>query len=105
MMKQQNIDNSVQKCADCALWKYDKHVEERYGMGSGLCQFDGDVKGCDRRACLAFRKRQTENERQRENLECFLPEKDNPYPLCVGRGREECVECQLRADWEPEGIY
>lgn len=36
--------------------------------------------------------------------DCFIPEKDNPYLLCVGRGEEKCVECQLRAGWEPEEL-
>ena len=36
---------------------------------------------------------------------CFLQEKDNPYPLCIGRGLEECKDCQLRADWEPVDPY
>jgi len=34
--------------------------------------------------------------------ECFKPEKDNPYPLCIGGGKPECENCQLWADWEPE---
>ena len=33
-----------------------------------------------------------------ENLECFTPEDNNPYPLCVGGNKPECVDCQLRAD-------
>ena len=40
-----------------------------------------------------------------EMQHCFIPEKDNPYPLCVGRGFSECEECQLRADWEPDDLY
>lgn len=34
--------------------------------------------------------------------DCFSPEKDNPYPLCLGRDYKKCRECQLRADWEPD---
>lgn len=37
--------------------------------------------------------------------DCFIPEKDNPYPLCIGRDEEKCKDCQLRADWEPEDPY
>lgn len=37
--------------------------------------------------------------------DCFLPEADNPYPLCVGRELKECEDCQLRADWEPDDPY
>lgn len=25
--------------------------------------------------------------------ECFIPEPDNPYPLCIGRGKPECGDC------------
>lgn len=25
--------------------------------------------------------------------ECFTPEPDNPYPLCIGRGKPKCEEC------------
>lgn len=37
-----------------------------------------------------------------DNPECFVPEQNNPYPLCVGRDKPECENCQLRADWEPK---
>lgn len=37
-----------------------------------------------------------------ESLECFTPESNNPYPLCVGGNKPECVNCQLRADWDPD---
>ena len=37
--------------------------------------------------------------------DCFIPEKDNPYPLCIGQDLEKCKDCQLRADWEPEDPY
>lgn len=37
--------------------------------------------------------------------DCFVPEKDNPYPLCIGRKLPECKDCQLRADWESEDPY
>lgn len=37
-----------------------------------------------------------------ENLECFTPEDNNPYPLCVGGNKPECVDCQLRADWDSD---
>ena len=44
-------------------------------------------------------------ERKYEHPKCFEPEKDNPYPLCIGRSKSECEECQLRADWEPDDPY
>ena len=46
-----------------------------------------------------------EDELNYEYPECFKPEKDNPYPLCVGKDNPECEECQLHADWEPEDPY
>lgn len=33
-----------------------------------------------------------------EKPDCYEPEKDNPYPLCVGKGKEECNACCLWAD-------
>ncbi len=44
-------------------------------------------------------------EKKYDRPDCFLPEEYNPYPLCIGQGKQECVECQLRADWEPEDPY
>lgn len=46
-----------------------------------------------------------EDKKKYEHPKCFLPEKGNPYPLCIGQGKPECEECQLRADWEPEAPY
>ena len=37
--------------------------------------------------------------------DCFTPEPDNPYPLCVGNGKEECRQCCLYVDMEGEGGY
>ena len=37
--------------------------------------------------------------------ECYTPEENNPYPLCIGGKLPECVNCQLRADWEPDAPY
>lgn len=44
-------------------------------------------------------------ERRYEKPECFMPEENNPYPLCVGRDLPDCINCQLRADWEPDDPY
>lgn len=30
-----------------------------------------------------------------ENPPCFAPEADNPYPLCVGNGSQQCDSCCL----------
>lgn len=37
--------------------------------------------------------------------ECFIAEKDNPYPLCTGRGEEKCKDCNLWIDWCDEKEY
>lgn len=35
--------------------------------------------------------------------DCFTPEPDNPYPLCIGNGEEQCRQCCLYVDMEGEG--
>ena len=39
---------------------------------------------------------------------CYNPEKDNPYPLCVGNGGEMCEECcwyvDLKSPYDEEII-
>lgn len=45
------------------------------------------------------------DKKEREKGTCFLPEKNNPYPLCIGRRRKECKDCQRRVDWEPDNPY
>ena len=37
-----------------------------------------------------------------EKPPCYLPEKDNPYPLCKGRGMNACAHCCLWGDYDPE---
>lgn len=37
--------------------------------------------------------------------DCFIPEENNPYPLCIGRGLPQCEDCQVRVDWEPDDPY
>lgn len=34
--------------------------------------------------------------------ECYVPEENNPYPLCIGTGKPECEICSLWADLEPD---
>ena len=36
-----------------------------------------------------------------EKPPCYLPEKDNPYPLCEGRGMKACAHCCLWEDYAP----
>lgn len=45
--------------------------------------------------------REDEVELVEENPPCYLPEKDNPYPLCVGRGMKACTHCTLWTDYDP----
>lgn len=51
------------------------------------------------------RKNNMELKVKENKCECYIPEKDNPYPLCVGQDLEKCEDCQIRADWEPEDPY
>lgn len=37
-----------------------------------------------------------------EKPPCYLPEKDNPYPLCEGRGMKACAHCCLWEDYDQE---
>lgn len=37
-----------------------------------------------------------------EKPDCYTPEADKPYPLCVGNGTEKCRECCLWAELEPD---
>ncbi len=46
--------------------------------------------------------REDEVELVEENPPCYLPEKDNPYPFCVGRGIKACAHCTLWADYDPD---
>lgn len=40
------------------------------------------------------------------NPECFKPDENNPYPLCVGNGEEKCEQCCLYIDYpEPPFEY
>lgn len=38
---------------------------------------------------------------QYRNPPCYLEEKNNPYPLCVGRSMPACAHCCLWADYDP----
>lgn len=37
--------------------------------------------------------------------DCFTPEADNPYPLCIGSGKSECDDCCLYLHMKGEGGY
>lgn len=37
-----------------------------------------------------------------EKPDCYTPETDNPYPLCVGNNTEKCRECCLWVDLQPD---
>lgn len=32
--------------------------------------------------------------------ECFTPEDETIYPLCIGNGSEQCKECCLYVDYD-----
>jgi len=54
---------------------------------------------------MATGVKQAQEGKKYEHPECYTPEQNNPYPLCIGRDKPECEECQLRADWEPDDPY
>ena len=37
--------------------------------------------------------------------DCFTPEAENPYPLCIGSGKSECDDCCLYVHMKGEGGY
>ena len=37
-----------------------------------------------------------------QNPPCYIEEKDNPYPLCEGRGMPACAHCGIWKDYNPE---
>lgn len=37
--------------------------------------------------------------------DCYKPEENNPYPLCVGNGNKECENCCLYVHMKGEGGY
>ena len=37
--------------------------------------------------------------------DCFTPEAANPYPLCIGSGKQECADCCLYVHMKGEGGY
>lgn len=44
-------------CSMCAYWQYNECIEQKHGMGSGICKCDNEVKGCNRKACLLYEER------------------------------------------------
>lgn len=87
-----NLGEFCKECL-CARCEYRKSCGTLEGNTDWYCREvckgnDGCMKNCSQ-----FK------------LECFLPEEDNPYPLCVGRNLKKCKDCQMRADWEPEEPY
>lgn len=37
--------------------------------------------------------------KKREKPNCFKPEEDAVYPLCVGNGSKDCDSCQFWVDY------
>ena len=76
---------------------------ERYGIenfGEKRCiqhSYRCAVK-CIYRRRMKMKKEYEEYE-EYEEPECFTPEENNPYPLCVGNGNERCNECCLYVDY------
>lgn len=76
-------------------------------MCEGIYLLDGWGRSCgaNREYGYALAKGKAILFEGKEKSQCFVPEKGNPYPLCVGRELPECRDCQLRAEWEPEDPY
>ena len=36
--------------------------------------------------------------------QCYKPEKDNPYPLCIGRGLDICPQCCLWVNYDQREV-
>lgn len=39
-------------CCNCKHWRYDRWLEEKYGMGVGVCELDNTERFCDHHNCL-----------------------------------------------------
>ena len=44
-----------------------------------------------------------QDEENNAHPECYTPEADNPYPLCIGNGQEKCNACCLYVHMKGEG--
>ena len=61
-------DKNYDYCMYCVNWKYNQHIENKYGEGTGICELSGDPKGCNRTACLCFRPKNIEELMKKEGF-------------------------------------
>lgn len=66
---------------------------------------NGPVKCAWCKAKDVLKKAERRNKADDKKPECFIPEKDVAYPLCIGNRSEECKQCCLYRDMEDEGGY
>ena len=41
-------------CENCRYWVYNKHTENSYGMGVGICGLNGAEAFCESTGCAAY---------------------------------------------------
>ena len=39
-------------CSTCTHWDYDRWIEDKYGMGVGICRADNQPTFCGHRNCI-----------------------------------------------------
>lgn len=93
------VDLGISKEKPYYAIKYFELSDQRYHIGYGSY----DLENVKKWLSEEFEVVLTEVKSEGNTCEHYIPEKDNPYPLCIGRNLEECKDCQIRADWEPEG--
>lgn len=57
------MNENRKTCSTCTHWNYNKYIEEKYGMGVGICTLDGRDVFCDRSNCIMHEENETGTER------------------------------------------
>lgn len=84
------VGHKYKDCETC--WKYGAHLPPCFRLTSDTFDDVCADYGCSKRAeCVYYTQ-----------PSCFSPEKDEVYPLCVGRGLEKCKECAIWNKYEEE---
>lgn len=93
---------AAEKCLVSPVGDYpsESDVNYLYGFIAGLNAAD-KLTGDYYISCIAELQRYEEGDGVSE-ADCFTPDLNNPYPLCVGKDLPLCKDCQSRADWSGE---
>lgn len=70
----------------------------RFPGGDSIADNNEIRNGSDERISMEKLQKEYEDNNCSFIPDCFLPEKDTLYPLCVGNGSEKCVRCYCLAD-------